>query len=112
MRELGFAVGLPIRKPAVFLTEIMPEEVRISGFSLAYSLATAAFGGFTPSICTYLIHSTGNRAIPGVSLSFAAGCRLIAALILSQSAGGNPGVCNRIFAGIARYRSRQDGGGW
>src|SRR5215469_8941267 len=45
---------------AVFLTEIMPIEMRISGFSLAYSLATAIFGGFTPAICTYLIHLTGN----------------------------------------------------
>jgi MFS family permease len=68
---------------AVFLTEIMPEEVRISGFSLAYSTATAVFGGFTPAICTYLIHQTGNRAIPGAWLSFAAACGLVAALILS-----------------------------
>jgi hypothetical protein len=68
---------------AVFLTEIMPVEVRISGFSLAYSSATAVFGGFTPAICTYLIHVTGNRAIPGIWLSFAAACGLIAALALS-----------------------------
>ena len=68
---------------AVFLTEIMPVEVRISGFSLAYSLATALFGGFTPALCTYLIHVTGNRAIPGVWLSFAAICGLVAALFLS-----------------------------
>src|SRR5246127_978001 len=33
----------------VFLTEIMPMNVRTSGFSLAYSLATAIFGGFTPA---------------------------------------------------------------
>ena len=36
----------------VFLTEFMPVEVRATGFSLAYSLATAIFGGFTPAICT------------------------------------------------------------
>jgi len=45
---------------AVFLTEIMPVQMRIAGFSLAYSLATAIFGGFTPAICTYLVHLTGN----------------------------------------------------
>ena len=73
---------------AVFLTEIMPVEVRTSGFSLAYSLATAVFGGFTPAICTYLIHITGNRAIPGVWLSFAAICGLSAALILSPKRWG------------------------
>jgi MFS family permease len=62
----------------VFLTEIMPIDVRTSGFALAYSLATAIFGGFTPALCTYLIHISGNRAIPGLWLSFAAACGLIA----------------------------------
>jgi MFS family permease len=70
----------------VFLTEIMPPEVRTSGFALAYSLATAIFGGFTPALCTYLIHVTGNRAIPGVWLSFAAGCGLIASLLAKERA--------------------------
>src|SRR5215472_5491276 len=65
----------------VFLTEIMPMNVRTSGFSLAYSLATAVFGGFTPAISTYLIHVTGNRAVPGLWLSFAAVCGLVAALL-------------------------------
>ena len=65
----------------VFLTELMPVSVRTSGFALAYSLATAIFGGFTPAICTYLIHTTGNPAIPGAWLSFAAACGLGAALL-------------------------------
>ena len=72
---------------AVFLTEIMPPEMRISGFSLAYSLATAVFGGFTPAICTYLIRVTGNRAVPGLWLSFAAVCGLSAALVFSLPVG-------------------------
>ncbi|HTA58066.1 MAG TPA: MFS transporter [Candidatus Baltobacteraceae bacterium] len=64
----------------VYLTEIMPIDVRTSGFALAYSLATATFGGFTPALSTYLIHVSGNRAIPGLWLSFAAACGLLAAL--------------------------------
>jgi MFS transporter, MHS family, citrate/tricarballylate:H+ symporter len=64
----------------VFMTEIIPIEVRTLGFSLAYSLATAVFGGFTPAIATYLIHLSGNRAIPGLWLSFAAACGLGATL--------------------------------
>jgi len=64
-----------------FLIEIMPAEVRTSGFSLAYSLATAIFGGFTPMIATWLIHATGNKAMPGVWLSFAALCGLLATLV-------------------------------
>jgi metabolite-proton symporter len=65
----------------VFLTEIMPVEVRTTGFALAYSIATAIFGGFTPAISTYLIHVTGNHAVPGLWLSLAAACGLIAALL-------------------------------
>jgi MFS family permease len=56
----------------VFLTEIMPIDVRTAGFALAYSLATAIFGGFTPAVSTYLIHATENRAVPGLWLSAAA----------------------------------------
>lgn len=56
----------------VYLTEIMPVDVRTSGFALAYSTATAVFGGFTPAISTYLMHSTGNLAVPGLWLSAAA----------------------------------------
>ena len=66
----------------VFLTEVMPERVRTSGFSLAYSLATAFFGGFTPAIATWLIHETGDKAMPGAWLSVAAALGLIAALAL------------------------------
>ena len=65
----------------VFLTEIMPVKVRTTGFSFAYSLAAALFGGFTPAISTYLIQTTGNRAVPGLWLSFAAACGLLAALV-------------------------------
>jgi metabolite-proton symporter len=68
----------------VTLTEIMPVDVRTSGFSLAYSLATALLGGFTPAICTYLIHIRGDRAMPGLWMSFAAVLGLIAALMISR----------------------------
>jgi MFS family permease len=68
-----------------FLTEIMPADVRTAGFSLVHSCATAVFGGFTPAISTYLIHATGNRAIPGLWLSFTAACGLIATALLNPS---------------------------
>jgi MFS family permease len=78
---LSFIFGSYNGAMVVFLTEIMPINVRTSGFSLAYSLATAIFGGFTPAINTYLIHLTGNRAVPGLWLSFAAACGFAAALL-------------------------------
>jgi MFS family permease len=64
----------------VTLTELMPVEVRTTGFSLAYSLATAV-GGSSLAISQWLIHLTGNKAAPGLWLSFAALCGLVAALI-------------------------------
>jgi len=64
------------------LTEIMPAEVRVAGFSLAYSLATALFGGFTPVMSTGLIEMTGDKASPGYWMSFAAVCALGATLYL------------------------------
>lgn len=64
----------------VFLTEYIPERIRTSGFSLAYSLATCV-GGFTPAIATATIHATGDAAIPGACLSVAALLSLGAVLI-------------------------------
>ena len=77
---LSFLFGSYNGAMVVFLTEIMPVSVRTSGFALAYSLATAVFGGFTPALSTYLIHLTGNPAVPGLWLSLAAACGLIGAL--------------------------------
>jgi MFS family permease len=78
---LSFIYGSYNGAMVVFLTEIMPVSVRTTGFALAYSLATAIFGGFTPAISTYLIHITRNPAVPGIWLSFAAACGLVAALV-------------------------------
>jgi len=68
----------------VFLTEIMPAEVRVSGFSFSYSLATGIFGGFTPAVSTWLIHETGNSAMPGVWMAFAGLMSLVATLVLTS----------------------------
>ena len=69
----------------VFMAEMMPVAIRTAAFSLAFALATAIFGGFTPAVCTFLIHATGNRAMPGAWLSLAAACGLFAAIRLSPA---------------------------
>jgi MFS transporter, MHS family, citrate/tricarballylate:H+ symporter len=66
----------------------MPPKVRAAGFSIAFSLATAVFGGFTPAICTWLIHETGNRAVPGLWLSFAAVMGLAAVGLTRKASSG------------------------
>ena len=68
----------------VYLTELMPVRIRTAGFSLAYSLATALFGGFTPALSTFLIARTGYAAAPGVWLSAAACLSLFAVLLLGR----------------------------
>jgi MFS family permease len=81
---LSFLYGSYNGAMVVCLTEIMPAHVRTVGFSLAYSLATAIFGGFTPAVATALIHATDNKAMPGAWLSFAAVCGLTAALLVRR----------------------------
>ncbi len=73
----------------VYLTEIVPVSVRTAGFSVAYSLATT-IGGSTPAIVTLLIHTTGNRAMPGAWLSVGAAVALIATLMHMDSATNDP----------------------
>jgi MFS transporter, MHS family, citrate/tricarballylate:H+ symporter len=63
-----------------FLAEMMPPMVRTAGFSLAFACATAIFGGMTPMVCTYLIHATGNPAMPGAWLTVPALLALFSAV--------------------------------
>jgi len=75
---LSFLYGSYNGATVVALTEIIPVHIRTTGFSLAYSLATALFGGFTPFVATWLIQSTGDKASPGYWLSLAGGLGLLA----------------------------------
>jgi MHS family citrate/tricarballylate:H+ symporter-like MFS transporter len=85
---LSFLFGLYNGAMVAALTEAMPVEVRVAGFALAYSLATALFGGLTPLISTWLIHATGDQAAPAYWMTFAAVCGLAAtSLLYRQSAG-------------------------
>lgn len=72
------------------LTEIMPAKTRTLGFSLAFSLATSLFGGFTPLISTYLIELTGNKAAPAIWLCFAATISLFGVLASRNLHGVQP----------------------
>ncbi|HEY9772936.1 MAG TPA: MFS transporter [Planktothrix sp.] len=83
----SFVYGTFNGAAVVYLTEIMPAHIRTSGFSIAYSLATAIFGGFTPAVSTYLIHTTGNRAMPGLWLVFAAVSGLTATILSARFSG-------------------------
>jgi MHS family citrate/tricarballylate:H+ symporter-like MFS transporter len=78
---LSFLYGSYNGAMVVALTEIIPVPVRTAGFSLAYALATALFGGFTPAMSTWLIEVTNNKAAPGLWLGFAGACGLVATIV-------------------------------
>jgi MHS family citrate/tricarballylate:H+ symporter-like MFS transporter len=61
------------------LVEVVPAHVRTTCFSLAFALAAALFGTFTPFASTWLIEHTGDRASPGFWLMCAAASGIIAA---------------------------------
>jgi len=93
---LSFLYGSYNGAMVVALTEIVPASVRTAGFSLAYSLATALFGGFTAAISTALIEVTGDRAAPGLWMSFAAFCGLGATFMVYRR-----GEASRVAAAAA-----------
>ena len=75
------------------LVEIVPKHVRTTCFSLAFALAAALFGTFTPLAATWLIDKTGDKASPGYWLMFAAALGIIAALTVYR--GGRQAVESR-----------------
>ena len=79
---LSFLYGSYNGAMVVALTEVVPASVRTAGFSLAYSLATALLGGFTPVVSTWLIEATGNKAAPGFWMAFGGACGLVATILI------------------------------
>jgi MHS family citrate/tricarballylate:H+ symporter-like MFS transporter len=79
---LSFFFGMYNGAMVAALTEVMPVYVRTVGFSLAFSLATAVFGGLTPIVSTGLVEITGSKSSPAYWLMFAAFSGLIATWIL------------------------------
>jgi MHS family citrate/tricarballylate:H+ symporter-like MFS transporter len=67
------------------LVEIVPAHVRTTCFSLAFALAAALFGTFTPYAATKLIAMTGDKASPGFWLMCAAASGFIAAMVIYRS---------------------------
>lgn len=78
----SFYFGLYNGAMVAALTEIVPAHVRTTCFSLAYALAAALFGTFTPLASTWLIDKTGDKASPGFWLMFAAASGIVATLAI------------------------------
>jgi len=76
----SFYFGLYNGAMVAALTEIVPAHVRTTCFSLAFSLAVALFGTFTPLASTWLIGKTSDKASPGYWLMLAAASGMAATL--------------------------------
>ncbi len=61
---LSFLFGMYNGAMVVALTEVMPAEVRVAGFSLAFSLATAVFGASRPPSRRISLRSPATRPRP------------------------------------------------
>ncbi|MBV9127533.1 MAG: MFS transporter [Verrucomicrobia bacterium] len=95
---LSFIYGSYNGAMVVALTEVVPVNVRTAGFSLAYSLATALFGGNTPLVSTWLIEKTHNKAAPAFWMTFAAVCGLAATLAIYRRLNTGEAAANAATA--------------
>ncbi|WP_206952497.1 MFS transporter [Trinickia acidisoli] len=60
------------------LAELFPTQVRATGLSISYNVATTLFGGFSPFLVTWLINVTGNKMMPAYFVTAAMIVGLIA----------------------------------
>jgi MHS family citrate/tricarballylate:H+ symporter-like MFS transporter len=81
----SFCFGLYNGAMVASLTEIVPADVRASGFALAYSLATALFGTATPIVSKMLIRQIGDAG-PALWLMVAAASAFCAVVVLYRRA--------------------------
>lgn len=95
---LSFLYGSYNGAMVVALTELVPVQVRTAGFSLAYSLATALFGGMTPLVSTWAIAATGDKAAPGAWMALGGGLGLCATLLVYRRGAG--GVTSKVTSTV------------
>jgi MFS family permease len=86
--ELWFAFVLAcysaVQVPTV--VELVPARVRATAWAFSQAAVAAVVGGFTPAICTWLTHISGNNAMVGVWLGVNALIGLLAATLLDGRA--------------------------
>lgn len=85
--QLGFALIIAWiwgANPAT-QCEILPQHVRVSAFSIAYSICLALFGGTTPLIAAYLLERTADDFAPVWYLVVLAVVSLIAVMTIPET---------------------------
>jgi MHS family proline/betaine transporter-like MFS transporter len=64
--------------------ELVPTVVRYSVIAVCYNVSYSLFGGTAPFIATYMVNLMGNKAAPGLYLTFGAIVALIAVMQLAK----------------------------
>jgi len=86
--ELLFAllIGASNSPIPTALAALFPTEVRSTGLAISYNIGAAIFGGFSPFVLTWLLHTTGNNMAPAhfCAVFFALG--LVGAFMLKRDA--------------------------
>lgn len=84
--ELIFAllIGASNSPIPTALAGLFPTEVRSTGLAIAYNIAAAVFGGFSPFVLTWLLHATGNNLMPAHYCAFFFALGLIGACMLKS----------------------------
>ncbi|HVI30118.1 MFS transporter [Hansschlegelia sp.] len=86
---LAIVISIPIHDMqwaplAAFTTESFPPNVRYSGSSIGYHLASLTSGGPAPLICAYLLHTYGTSTAISAYLAVIAAISLVSALCLKD----------------------------
>ncbi|WP_019937233.1 MFS transporter [Bordetella sp. FB-8] len=87
--EIVFAVlmAAALGPASTALAELFPTQVRATGLSISYNVATTLFGGFSPFLVTWLIDLTGDRMMPAYFVTAAMVIGLIALWPMREGLG-------------------------
>ena len=82
--ELSFVVAIAIMAGGLVATnvELMPAAIRCTGLAFAYNASIGFFGGTTPMIVAWLIHTTGDPISPAYWVAAAGLISLLTAVFL------------------------------
>jgi MHS family proline/betaine transporter-like MFS transporter len=72
------------------LADIFPTSTRGTGLALSYNCAVTLFGGFAPTIVTWLIPATQNKMAPSFYVMATAVVGLVSVVALSRRGWGRP----------------------
>jgi len=92
--EVVFAVlmAAAMGPASTALAELFPAQVRATGLSISYNVATTLFGGFSPFLVTWLISATGDKMMPAYFVTAAMIVGLIALWPMPDLARRSTGV--------------------